>query len=171
MSVIDVDELRLHLDTSLDNEGLQLLLNAEVSRLERRVGSLDGEIVETVELAKYANLVLSRPTDAVEVTDDDVEAEVTLRSDGRTVVPGVGYWTGTVVATYTPNDKDEVRAVLVDLVRLRMTETAYTSENTDSYSYENDPTTRARQREGLIRSLLPKQLPASVQLVSPIRRR
>ena len=85
-------------------------------------------------------------------------------------MPDLGSWSGTVEVTYTPTDTDEIRSVLIELIRLSVTDTAYVSENTDSYAYQQDYTIRARRREGLIRSLLParQQFPMSVRLLSSV---
>lgn len=170
MSLLEAAEVREHVETSLTDYALQTLIDAEESRLARRIGALRGELVETFEPAKYDFVVLTRPTTTADVTVDSVEVDATLRSDGRTLVPDLGYWTGTVEVTYTPTDTDEVRSVLIELIRLAVTDTAYITESTDSYSYQQDYTVRARRREGLIRSLLPsrQQFPMSVRLLSSV---
>lgn len=165
MSVLSIALLRAQMETALDDDALTLLIDAEEATLARRVGPLSGTLAQTYRPQRAAPVVLLRPTLAVAVLDGDVVAGVTLADDGRTVTPNVGSWSGVVTATYVPSDAANVLSVLIELMRLRVTETGYTRENTDNYGYSNDEATRARRREGLIRSLLPKQGPASVRLL------
>lgn len=84
-------------------------------------------------------LWLLRPTDAVEVRENGTlvpDHDIRLLRRGTMIEKATGAWRQPeVTVSYTPNDLDEVRAVVIDLFRLTVTETGYESESIGDYSY------------------------------------
>jgi len=152
------------LQSSLTDVELSAVIGREEKWLARRIGSLAGPITQQFFVTPGeadADLHLMRPTDAVTVTDGGVLLDPSafrLLENGTQIERVLGYWWGTtdrtlasVQVTYTPNDLDEVKLVLIDLVRLRIPDPSLSGEQVGQYQY-----TRAtgQMRERLANSLL-----------------
>ena len=178
MPVVTPAMVRALIDTDLLDADLAAVIAREEAALARAIGPLAGARTETAYITWHpANdglpVVLRRPTAAVTVTDNAVAvAGVTLRGDGRVVErTDGGRWAGPVALTYTPNDTLEVERVVIELVRLTLTETGYLSETIGEYSYQRgarggalNPTEAARGK--LVASLLPHTPPHTMRLES-----
>lgn len=161
--------------SGLSSDDLQAVIDEQEAWLERRIGRLEGERTETfVDVATDAVLRLRRPTDAVTVTDaGDALTDIALRWNGTRVIRTDGSWVGDIVVSYVPNDELEVRAVLIELVRLAAAEDgsgtgAYQSEDIGDYSYTLADGGVHATRERLVRRLLPRPEPFSLRVRSSV---
>ncbi len=177
MSLLTVAEARALITSSLGDTDLQAAIDREESWLARSIGALSGERTQTLWVRSTDlddPLLLQRPTDAVAVTDGGVALDasaVRLLAGGTIIEKATGSWTGPSVAvTSTPNDEDEVKRVLVDLVRLTVTASPFVSEQAGSFSYQRGGDNAARSIAGSRRELVKAQLshkgPKSVRLRS-----
>lgn len=167
--VLTLARAQAQIETDLSDDDLQNLIDDEEAWLARRIGALSGERSETFYVYGVDQpLPLRRPTDAATVTDNGSAATIVLLNDGWDVESTAGAWTGPVVVTYTPNDEAEVRRVLLELVRLTLTETAYQSENIGDYSYNRGSIPTRRARYALARSLQREPHNGSLRLTSSI---
>lgn len=182
MSLVTPAQVRALVDTDLSDADLADVIAREESALARVIGPLAGERTETAYISTHPDtaelpIILRRPTDTVEVTDNGVDATALVRvqADGRRVArTDTLTWTGPVAVTYTPTDELEVERVVIELTRLTLTETGYLSETIGEYSYSRgarggaaNPTESARGR--LIATLLPHIPPHSMR--TPTSRR
>lgn len=164
--VTPVDDVRALVSTTLTDEQLGDIIGREEAWLARRIGQLIGERTETFPLAGYRRVQyevrLRRPTDVVEVTDNDAAiTDVILTHDGWRVAKnlGAGSFIGPVTVTYTPTDDAEVRSVLIDLIRLTIAAGGVTpgfkSESIGDYSYDlgDGAASAYSSRRALVRSL------------------
>lgn len=165
-----------------DDVTAQQIIDEQESWLARRIGPLEGERTETFYVglsATHGKLALARYTDEVDVTDagSDVDPSVfRLVDNGSAIVlshsASTRWWRGPyVTAKYEPNDTNEVRRVLFDLVSLAAAPVGpYNSESIGDYSYSHGlpgSQTDAQTRAALVSSLLPKRDAAfSIQAVS-----
>lgn len=109
-------------------------------------------------------LRLLRQARSVEVTDGSgalTTGQVRLVKNGTAVERIDAGWNGPVVSvTYTPSDLDLVRRIVIDLVRITLTETGFEEETIGEYRYSkggrngSTRTVEQRRRE-LIRPLKP----------------
>lgn len=174
---LTVEEVRALVTTPLTDEQLTDVMQREGAWLARRIGPLDGERTQVFQVADCdldKPLWLRRPTDG---TDDDFlvsDNGTDLDSDLiRILRNGWGIeridapWTGPEVqVTYTPNDDDEVARVLIELVRLGVSETGYASERIGDYSYQRASGGSNAARASLVRSLMPSRGPGTARLRS-----
>jgi len=174
MSLLTFAEARALIETSLGDVALQGVIDREEAWLARRIGALSGSRTQTFHVrAADADdpLWLRRPTSAVTVTDDGVVlggTDVRLLRDGAMIEKVTGAWTGPVAVLYTPNDADEVRRVVVELIRIGVSASPYESESIGDYSYSRGgDRTPAAQREDLVRELMPRRGPGTIRLRSP----
>lgn len=176
MAYLSAAEVTARITTSRPTSVVENIIDEEEAWLARRIGPLTGARTETFQdLEPDAVLRLRRPTNAVTVTDDgDALTDVELRWRGTRVARTVGSWVGDVAVTYTPNDEQEVRRVLFDLIRLALTDDgsatgAFQSESIGDYSYTLAEGGGVRaSRERLVRSLLPPREPFSLRLRSSV---
>lgn len=178
MSLVTPAQVRALVETDLEDDDLADVIAREEADLARYIGVLAGERTETLYIALHPAadllpLVLRRPTDAVEVVDNDVTlTTVRLRGEGRVVERTDSLaWTGPVEVTYEPNDSLVLERVIIELVRLTLTETGYLSETIGDYSYSRgarggaaNPTEAARAN--MIRRLLPPSYIHTMRLAS-----
>lgn len=173
MSLLTFAEASALISTGLGDAALQGVIDREEAWLARRIGALSGSRTQTFHVrAADADdpLHLRRPTSAVTVTDNGVATTaIRLLRDGSAVESTAGTWTGPVAVTYTPNDADEVRRVIVELIRLAVSASPYESEDIGDYSYSRGGFDRSpdAQRQALVRDLIPRRGPGSVRLRSP----
>jgi hypothetical protein len=166
-----------------DDVVAQDIIDEQKAWLVRKLrGPLEGSRTETFHVGygrTTGKLALARYTDAVTVTDG---GSALAASQFRLVDSGSAierletgsslWWTGPYVAVlYAPNDEDEVRRVLFDLVALAATPAeAHSSEQIGAYSYSGGGVaTRAASRAVLAASLIPKRDPL-VSMVAVSRR-
>jgi hypothetical protein len=172
--VITVNEARARGILSLPtvDATAQQIIDEQEAWLARRIGPLGGERTETFYVgvsSTHGKLALARYTDEVDLTD----AGVTVDSDDFLLIDkgsavtrahhfGQRWWRGPyVTATYEPNDANEVRRVLFDLVSLAAAPVGpYNSESIGDYSYSHGlpgSQTDAQTRAALVSALLPKR--------------
>lgn len=178
MSLLEVAELLDVIDSALEETALQGIIDREEAWLARRIGQLAEErtVVYYVRLHDLDDpLLLLRPTAEVEVEDGGVtldEDVIRLLGNGTIVERADASWVGpTVAITYEPNDGLEVKAALIELVRLRLTETGYTSERIGEYSYTRGTSTLSA-RNAIAYELLPDRGLGTVRLrgsITPVR--
>lgn len=151
----------------LSDADLTGVLRREEAWLVRRIGALEGErtqLVYRTDPFLDDPVYLGRPTDAVAVMDNETdldEADVRLLDDGWAFERVSDAFSGpTIAVTFTPNDAEEVRRVLIELVRLTATDTGYLSEQIGEYQYSrggsrsaNPAFLAASTREVLLREL------------------
>jgi hypothetical protein len=161
MSLTTVAEVRALVATSLSDVDLQDVITREEAWLARRIGALSGPRTVVLESpTAWEDIVLMRPTDEVEVEDADAATTATLI--GTTIVMrgttalGRTPWVGPTAITYTPTDEDEVKGVVIELVRGALSRSPYESETIGDYSYSRSGQNGSMPtRAGLVRSLMP----------------
>jgi len=156
----------------VDDTAAQQILDEQEAWLARRIGPLEDERTETFYVGlrvTHGKLGLARYTAEVELTDGGTavdEADFRLIDNGSAVIQTFTrtrrWWKGPyVTATYEPNDDDEVRRALFDLVALAAAPVGpYNSESIGDYSYSHGlpgTQTDAQIRAALVSSLLPKR--------------
>ena len=119
-------------------------------------------------------LRLSRAADSVVVVDNGVtisSGDIRLLRRGTMIERASGGWHGPIVTvTYTPVDLPIVKRVVIELVRLTLTETGYQSERIGDYSYQKHVRAGAGSsteatRRSLIRSIRPNLPAGSMRVV------
>jgi hypothetical protein len=172
--VITVEEARARGILSLPvlDVTAQQIVDEQEAWLARRIGPLEGERTETFyvgQLMTHGKLGLRRYTDEVDLTDGTVvvdEDDFRLVDNGSAVVRSHTairrWWSGPYVsAMYNPNDYNEVRRILFDLVSLAAAPVGpYNSESIGDYSYSHGlpgSQTDAQTRAALVSALLPKR--------------
>lgn len=132
MSLVTPDEVIEQVSPGVSEDTLQSIIDREEKWLARKIGPLTGERVARYDVSR-GPLRLPRTTDAVEVAGVDPSL-VTLYPDGRTV--GISPWPYLAVeVTFTPDDEEEVRQAVIDLCRITLTTSPYSSESSDGHTY------------------------------------
>ena len=172
MSLLLLAEARALISTGLGDADLQGVIDREEAWLARRVGALTGARTQTFHVHPADAddpLWLRRPTAAVTVTDNGVALTgVRLLRDGAVVEKTTGSWTGPVTVAYAPNDSEEVRRVIIELLRIGVSASPYDSETIGDYSYSRGSVrTPDAQRQDLVRDLVPPRGPGTIRLRSP----
>jgi hypothetical protein len=182
--VITLEEARARgIALPADDAVAQDIIDEQEAWLARKLrGPLEGSRTETFHVGynrTTGKLALARYTDAVTLTDGGVSVaadQFRLVDHGSAIerleTASSLWWTGPYVgAVYTPNDEDEVRRVLFDLVAIAATPAeAHTSEQIGAYSYSGGGVaSRHASRAVLASSLIPKRDPL-VSLVAVSRR-
>ncbi len=168
MSLTTEAEVRALVETALDDVSLQAVIDREEAWLARRIGPLSGPRTVTYRYPDVRGVIqLDRPTDAVTVTDNAVATPIYL--DGYAIERQSGYWTGPVSITSTPNDLDEVKRAVIQLVSLTLRgPNDLASEQIGSYSYQRfgaqGQSGAVNNRGAIVRSLQPPRHPTSVAL-------
>lgn len=166
--MIDLAEARLRgIPLPADDGAAQDIIDEQEAWLARRIGPLEGDRTETfyVGLASVTGkLGLRRYTDAVVVTDAGLAfTAFRLVDEGSAIVQVYSaasrIWRGPyVTATYAPNDADEVRKGLYDLIALACEPVGtLRSEQIGSYSYNRGEATPAAMRSAILSEILPKR--------------
>ncbi len=187
MSVTSIAQVRALVKTGVADSDLQDIIDREEAYLARELRApIAGSRTQNVWRAPFAldfnDIYLQRPTDSLtSVVDNGVSvdlADVRLLEAGyvieRTSDDGTtGAWQGPLIAiTYTPNDLLEVQRVVVELCRLTLIETGFSSEDIGTYKYDHGrlPATSMQiqqaGRRTLVRTLLPIPRMGSVSLSS-----
>lgn len=176
-NVVSTAEVRALVNAEQGDDDLAAITAREESWLARRVEQLAGPRTQQFWVGPEradSDLALRRPTDSVVILDGGVALDpigFRLLENGTQIERILGYWWGTtdrtllpVQVTYTPNDLDEVKAVVIELVRMRLSETGYTSEQTGQYRY--DRAGADKQRAKLAASLLAQHGAGTIALRS-----
>ncbi len=148
-----------HVGEDLESADLVEIIDAEEAYLAARIGTLTGPYVQTFAGTGYGPLRLNRRVASITSISDDgtaVDAGNYTLVDGQRIVAGWGdwYWMGPVVVTAALDDESIVRNVLVDLIRLRLSDTGNESESAQGQSRSNVKTAEER-RDEIIRILMP----------------
>lgn len=164
---LSVTQLRQFITSSLGDEALQILLNAEAAAIIAAAGAT-GEVTEHIQTGYYHRIVLDRPAGTIaSVTEynggvptvletDDYRAEgYVLTRTGRGTNPS-WRWAPHVVVVHTPTvDTAEWQRVQVDLVRLDLSRNpGVTAETIGTWSVTYaGPTANDDERAAILASL------------------
>jgi hypothetical protein len=167
--MLSVEEVRAVITTSLSDSDLTDVIAREEAWLERRIGPLEGERVETFLTTDGDEaLRLTRAASSVSVEDDSgLVTDVALRGWSN-VIRTAGSWSGDALVTYEPDDGEEVRRALLTLVRLTLGESAYASQSSGGYSYSVALADQRQMRFQAWRTLLRPRQPMMTRLRSAI---
>jgi hypothetical protein len=151
MSLVSVDEVRALIETPLEDEALEALIEREEAVMVKRIGPNYDALVPLVEVweGDGKEVFLNRPITTIttiteaECLGDDPTALTTdefyvWHKQGRlTRLPKWKCWGSVVTVTYQPEDDTETRkALLIELLRLTLERTGLKSENVaGEYSY------------------------------------
>lgn len=167
MSLVSVAEVRALVQTDLSDDDLQDVIDREEAWLAGRIGALTGARTETYWPDYDAVVMLRRRASTVAVEDNGVAvSDVRFTIDGSYLRRTLGYWTTPVEATYTPNDESEVKAAVIDLVAIRVTDGPYDSEQIGEYGYTRGSARKTRL--SVARSLLPHRPATSMRIRSSL---
>lgn len=167
MSLLTIERLRSQIEADQTDDELQAIIDDEESWLAARIGPLAGSRSETFYAYSVdAPLRLRRRVTTATVADDGTATDVVVIDNGWAVESTLGAWDGPVVVTYTPDDEAEVRRVVLELVRLTLTETGYQSQRQGDYSYTKGSVETRLARHALVRSLQPPPFNGSLRLTS-----
>ena len=182
MTVLSVDEARALIDAPQTDAQLTDIITREESWLARAIDQLAGPRTQSFWVSPTdadSMLLLRRPTDSVAVSDGGIALNMSnlrLLDKGTTIERILGYWVATtdrqlgpVQVTYTPNDTDEIKRVLISLVRMTVTDTGFDSEKIGDYQYNRPPSGEAEIRRSLVRSLRAHPGPKSTALRSSVK--
>jgi hypothetical protein len=152
MSLVTVADVRRKVQTDLDDTDLADIITDEENEVVRRFGATgDGvaTVTEVYDGGSTTNLFLRRPAVSVSgITTADKGGGTALAvattayqvwgNEGRIEHLGGGWGAGIVTVTYVPiDDQARRRAVIVELVRLALEQTAMKSESVGGeYSYQ-----------------------------------
>lgn len=172
MSVLDFADVEALLATGLEPVALQGIIDRDedwlATDLTAGIGELTGSRTQRV-WRPPANctrpILLARPTDAVEVVDNGVtRTDVVLLGNIR-VEPSNGLWVGPAIdLTYEPRDLLQVKRILIELVRLSVSDSPYRQEATEGHSYSR-PSDVETMRQRLAARLHPaSRAGASIQI-------
>ncbi len=165
MSLLVPAEVKLLVQTSLSDADLQTIIDREEGWLAGRIGALSGSRTETIYPPRIdEHLHLRRFTSSVVIVDAGVAVDADdyrLLYSGSVVERIDTYWGDMVEVTSTPNDSAAVETAIIDLIRLRVTDTGYVSERIGQYSYQTAQAPGAREmtRAAIVKNLLPTLCP------------
>ena len=183
--VLALEDARALIATALTDDQLNGVISREEKWLASQIGQLDGERTQTFYPSyDQRRILLQRPTDSVVVEDNGVavdDSDILLfnaaierkwggwSGDAWDGIGWLGGFHGPVTVTYTPNDIEQVKAVLIELVKLTLNSNpGMQSETTGAYSYTTSGTSRLSERKKLARSLDPHFGPKTMQLRSSV---
>lgn len=179
-NVVTNATVRAQVKTRLGEADLTKVIAREEAYLARRIGPLAGARTLRFRRPAYFDsawaIRLPRPSLAadVDITDNGtawVDGDFRLGGGGYILEPeGIRSFNGPVDVAFTPSDALEVERVVIELVRLAVTETGYSSETIGGYTYQRGLDTVIRTRGFLVKSLKPKPQPQSIPLVSAYSR-
>ena len=158
--VLTAAQLKLrNVGEDFENVDLEAIIMAEEAYLAGRIGPLLTPYVQTFHGSGIGHLPLDRRVSAVTSV---VDAGVTIPGTDYALVDGyriVGLWgdrvwIGPVVVTATVDDVERVRLALVDLVRLRLSDTGQEAETAEGRSRSNQKSASQR-RDEIVADLLP----------------
>lgn len=155
-SLITPTQLREHITTTLDDDALQTLIDAEEAALNDAVGSLGSQEEEFLEnfpgVYIYTQRTISSITSIVEKWPDTFlggTADVTLDATDYEIAPGnksirrlstgthsMSRWGSRVVVTYTPSDETAKRVLaLINLCKINIAYNGLKSESVGGGEY------------------------------------
>lgn len=162
---LTVDDLRDHVESSLGDDALGLLLDAAYEAIDRAIGAA-GNVTERLTAGPGDRLMLSRPASAVvSVTEDDTAIasnDFTLIGDQLLLRLETGTnpryrWLNPVQVTYTlESDADERDRAAIALVRLDLDfRPGVQSERLGDHSitFASGSRSYLDQRDGILASL------------------
>lgn len=175
-------DVRALVESPLGDADLERVIARAEARLAAEIGPLTGERTEVFTIVSgdaYRSLRLRRTTNAVTLTTNgDASADFRVSSDSRTVIPlsadawALGYWTGVVEITYTPNDIDLVTSAVIDMVRATVTSPGdFQSETIGDYSYTRGTGRQTTQGIARRHGLLAPVIPTSIRIAAAWPRR
>lgn len=181
-STVTPAEIRILVDTDLEDPDLQALIDAEEAEMAEEIGPLEGERVElyTFPPARWGDpavtrIRLRRFTDAAsiaEVTDAGVAIpEVDRIYTGGRIYRAMGAFAGPVAIRYTPTDLARIKRAVAERIRWRLVDPTVESESIGSYRYSTgqrltpDDVDDAR-RKALERALPPREKLATLRILS-----
>lgn len=140
MSSLTIAEARSLIETDLQDADLQAVIDREEEWLAGRIGQLAGARSQTFYVyGEDRPLRLQRPTAALTTVVDHgvllTAPDFLLLGGGFLVERTRRGWDGPIVVTYAPNDAGQVDRITLELVRLTIASSPYTSERRGNYSY------------------------------------
>lgn len=152
---------RKYPDTVDGNAALDERIVAEEKRLRGRIGPLTGARTQRIAGPHVwiNRAVLAGSLSIVDSAGGTIAADTyRLEPNGQVVTVAGDLWQSGPVMTWTPDDLELVRSVLIDLLRITLTETGFEGETIRGYSYRRGSSgTRpgtAQQRDAAIAPLL-----------------
>lgn len=171
MTILSVEEFRTFAETALEDDPLQVFLDAAEAEIVRSAGP-GGQTTELFG-GGLRIISLSRPADSIDSITETIYTTVdTLAADDYLLYPG-GYlierlqtgtngrwrWWGRVAVTYTPADEEALRkAIQVDLVKLALSYSpGLTSTTIGSWTeqYQQAIGAHADERDSILARLAP----------------
>lgn len=160
MPLLTVTEIREQVQTDLTNAALKKIYDAELKRIEVKVGKTSA-VIETKFAGGLVDLFTQRPIGTINSINErktPAATQVTLATnDYRAFGPrglrrlatgtnGASYWGQEVVIDYDPvDDIDRRNLALVELVRIAVEERALASEKDGDYQATYRDPKRARR--------------------------
>lgn len=182
MSLVSPAQVKVLHDPGIPDQQLQEVIDREEAWLAARIGPLAG--VRTVTYyptttpdRRGAPLGLPRraPADGTGLTITDAgtlldPSQYRLFRDGWGVrrLGLTAYWAGAVAVVYTPDDVREVESAIIELVKVRVTDTGYSQETRGAVSYSRGNTDAEGQRAAILRALRPRHGAHTVYLRSSL---
>lgn len=164
-AILTTDDVREHITTDLSNDALTRLLEEAEGLVAARLGGTD----DRTELLRAHGdlLMLARPAASItSIIECEGPNEVTLASDDYSLEPGGTllrrihsgthpsyWWRGRNRVTYTPLAPAPTVSVVLDLIRLAMTERGLASQTIGTWSESYDDTPIEEQREAILAQL------------------
>lgn len=172
MSTVTPDQVRALIETELEDVDLQALIDREEAWLATQVGPLTGARTVTFYPGASDYLMLPRyATDLAGLTVTDAGATVTnlrLAGSGFRLRRETG-WLGTVTVAYTPGDRAAVENAVIDLIKMRLADRGYQSEQIGSYGYSTGGGLAVdRRRQRIVRTLRAPGNARTISLARPV---
>lgn len=181
MSIVSPAECESRFATGLTEDALQSVIDQQESWLSRQIGALVGERTVTLYPRPYDGpIYLQRlpDPDTIIVTVQGSQLDsgqfrvegsridrifpglssvIDAEADDVLVAqPYIGRWSGIVTVKFTPVDEDDIRAAVISLVRLAVTDSPYSAESGEGHSYTR-MASYVRQRGQIARTLQPSR--------------
>lgn len=145
-SVLTPDELRVLVDTDLEDPELQAVIDAEEAELAEEIGPLTGSRTElyTYPPARWgdpaiARVQLRRYTTADQITAVEDAGVAVGAADwlftGGAVYRALGAFLTPIAVTYTPTDTARLKRAIAERIRWRLVDPTIDSESIGSYRY------------------------------------
>jgi hypothetical protein len=168
MALLTVAQIRQHIETDLEDDALQRIIDAEDAEITRRFGATSTQTDVLKGGSEY--LFLSRKaTTIASVTEEVYETTTTLATDDYDLwwnqalerdpdgTNGRTTWGERVTVVYTPQDiTAQRRGVLIALVQLAVRYNGVQSESVGSGDYSAASYDYQRERERLFVKLAPR---------------
>lgn len=155
-TLVSEEEVNALIAHGLGSDDLLTLIAREEDRLATRLGT---PLTGTVELSlrpgrRYDPILLPRMplVDSIDVSD--AAGAVDIRIAGAVVTRAEGRWALPTTVAFELDDLAEVKAVVIDLLRLSLTSSPYLQESTEGHSSTRSGTVE-RNRAQIIAQLNP----------------